>query len=174
MRQIAVVRDLKQAFPDFCFMGSGYTYLQEFFPNVAQAVVRQGWVDLVGLGRMVLAYPELPLDILVRQGHAEEALLPHLQRLHHRAAQRHRLGLLSARCALQEIARVQTARCGEKSPGGKSVSGMTMRQTDRRIALLGTGIMGAHMARRLAQAGFAVTVWNRTPAKAAPLEDVRG
>jgi hypothetical protein len=45
-------------------MGSGYTYLQEFFPNVAQAVVRLGWVDLVGLGRMVLAYPELPLDIL--------------------------------------------------------------------------------------------------------------
>ncbi len=39
----------------------------------------------------------------------------------------------------------------------------------RRIALLGTGIMGGHMARRLAQAGFAVTVWNRTPAKAAPL-----
>jgi 2-hydroxy-3-oxopropionate reductase len=39
----------------------------------------------------------------------------------------------------------------------------------RSIALLGTGIMGAHMARRLAQAGFAVTVWNRTPAKAAPL-----
>jgi NADPH2 dehydrogenase len=64
MRQLSVVRDLKQAFPDFCFMGSGYTYLQEFFPNVAQAVVRQGWVDLVGLGRMVLAYPELPIDIL--------------------------------------------------------------------------------------------------------------
>jgi NADPH2 dehydrogenase len=64
MRQLSVVRELKQAFPDFCFMGSGYTYLQEFFPNVAQAVVRQGWVDIVGLGRMVLAYPELPLDIL--------------------------------------------------------------------------------------------------------------
>ena len=31
---------------------------------MAQAVVRMGWVDLVGLGRMVLAYPELPLDIL--------------------------------------------------------------------------------------------------------------
>ncbi|MGH6738629.1 MAG: hypothetical protein ACREDY_06295, partial [Bradyrhizobium sp.] len=64
MRQLSVVRDLKAAFPDFCLMGSGYTYLQEFFPNVAQAVVRLGWVDLVGLGRMVLAYPELPLDIL--------------------------------------------------------------------------------------------------------------
>ena len=68
MRQIAVVRDLKKAFPDFCLMGSGYTYLQEFFPNVAQAVVRMGWVDLVGLGRMVLAYPELPLDILSGKG----------------------------------------------------------------------------------------------------------
>jgi 2,4-dienoyl-CoA reductase-like NADH-dependent reductase (Old Yellow Enzyme family) len=68
MRQLAVVRDLKKAFPDFCLMGSGYTYLQEFFPNVAQAVVRMGWVDLVGLGRMVLAYPELPLDILSGKG----------------------------------------------------------------------------------------------------------
>ena len=39
-------------------------------------------------------------------------------------------------------------------------------RSDRRIALLGTGIMGAHMARRLAQAGFAVTVWNRSADKA--------
>jgi NADPH2 dehydrogenase len=64
MRHLTIVRELKQSFPDFCLMGSGYTYLQEFLPNVAQAVVRQGWVDVVGLGRMVLAYPELPLDIL--------------------------------------------------------------------------------------------------------------
>ena len=110
MRQLRVVRELKAAFPDFCLMGSGYTYLQEFFPNVAQAVVRMGWVDLVGLGRMVLAYPELPLDMLSGRGGAEEALLPHLQRLHHRAAQRHRLGLLSARPALQEVAGIQGAR----------------------------------------------------------------
>src|SRR6202051_2550002 len=41
--------------------------------------------------------------------------------------------------------------------------------SDRRIALLGTGIMGSHMARRLAQAGFCVTVWNRSADKAAPL-----
>jgi 2-hydroxy-3-oxopropionate reductase len=44
-----------------------------------------------------------------------------------------------------------------------------MPATDRRIALLGTGIMGGHMARRLAQAGFSVTVWNRTLAKAGKL-----
>ncbi len=34
------------------------------------------------------------------------------------------------------------------------------------IAFLGTGLMGGPMARNLLQAGFAVTVWNRTRAKA--------
>lgn len=36
----------------------------------------------------------------------------------------------------------------------------------RKITLLGTGLMGAPMARRLCEAGFDVTVWNRTRAKA--------
>src|SRR3954470_18290913 len=39
----------------------------------------------------------------------------------------------------------------------------------KQVALIGTGIMGAHLARRLAQAGFAVRAWNRTPDKLAPL-----
>ncbi|MDP3170961.1 MAG: NAD(P)-dependent oxidoreductase [Polaromonas sp.] len=38
-----------------------------------------------------------------------------------------------------------------------------------RIAFLGTGSMGLPMARRLCEAGHALQVWNRTPAKAAPL-----
>ena len=46
-----------------------------------------------------------------------------------------------------------------------------MPAPDRRIALLGTGIMGGHMARRLAQAGFSVAVWNRTLAKAEKLRE---
>jgi hypothetical protein len=45
-------------------IGTGYTYLQEFLPHVAQAAVAQGWTDAVGLGRMVLSYPELPADVL--------------------------------------------------------------------------------------------------------------
>jgi 2,4-dienoyl-CoA reductase-like NADH-dependent reductase (Old Yellow Enzyme family) len=64
MRHLELVRDLKQRFPQLCFVGSGYTYLQEFLPYVAQAVVREGWTDLVGLGRMMLSYPELPADVL--------------------------------------------------------------------------------------------------------------
>jgi 3-hydroxyisobutyrate dehydrogenase len=43
---------------------------------------------------------------------------------------------------------------------------MAQRET---IALLGTGIMGAAMGRRLLGAGFAVRAWNRTRTKAEPL-----
>lgn len=64
MRHLDLVRAMKQDFPGLALMGSGYTYLQEFLPNVAQAAVRDGWVDLVGLGRMVLSYPDLPADVL--------------------------------------------------------------------------------------------------------------
>ena len=37
------------------------------------------------------------------------------------------------------------------------------------VGFLGTGIMGAHMARRIAQAGHEIAAWNRTPAKAEAL-----
>src|SRR3954462_11815978 len=40
-----------------------------------------------------------------------------------------------------------------------------------RISFLGTGIMGAPMARHLAQGGHDLTVWNRTKAKAQPLAE---
>lgn len=40
-----------------------------------------------------------------------------------------------------------------------------------KITFLGTGIMGAPMARHLARAGHDVTVWNRTAEKARPLSD---
>jgi 3-hydroxyisobutyrate dehydrogenase-like beta-hydroxyacid dehydrogenase len=42
--------------------------------------------------------------------------------------------------------------------------------TLKRVGFVGLGIMGAPMARNLQQKGFEVTVWNRTAAKAAPLE----
>ena len=45
-------------------VGSGYSYLQEWLPNVAEDVVDNKMVDFVGLGRMVLSYPDLPDDVL--------------------------------------------------------------------------------------------------------------
>ena len=55
-------RQLKRRFPNMIFVGTTYSYLQDFLPYVAQAAVREGWVDAIGLGRMVLTYPELLWD----------------------------------------------------------------------------------------------------------------
>lgn len=63
-RQVKMAADLKQRFPNLLMVGSAYSYLQEWLPNVAQYNVRQGRIDLVGLGRMILSYPEFPADIL--------------------------------------------------------------------------------------------------------------
>lgn len=65
-RQIHAARTCQQAFPGLPMVGTGYTYLQDYLPHVAQAAVRAGWIDLVGIGRMVLAYPEMPADALQR------------------------------------------------------------------------------------------------------------
>lgn len=43
--------------------------------------------------------------------------------------------------------------------------------TQPRLGFIGIGLMGNPMTRRLLAAGFDVTVWNRTPVKAAPLRD---
>ena len=64
---LAATRACKRAHPDMTFVGSGYSYLQDYLPHVAQYEVRTGGTDLVGLGRMLLSYPELPHDVL--RGH---------------------------------------------------------------------------------------------------------
>ena len=65
-RQLDVVRQCQSAAGTVPLVGSGYSYLQDYLPHVAQAAVRAGWVDFVGLGRMVLSYPELPHDVLTK------------------------------------------------------------------------------------------------------------
>ncbi len=64
-RQMAIVRDIKQRVPSsMLIVGSGYTYLQDFLPHVAQSVIATGWADAVGLGRMALSYPTILTDAI--------------------------------------------------------------------------------------------------------------
>jgi 2,4-dienoyl-CoA reductase-like NADH-dependent reductase (Old Yellow Enzyme family) len=63
-RQLEAAARLKAAFPDMTFVGTGYSYLQEWLPHAAQHAIRAGRVDVVGLGRMMLSYPDLPADVL--------------------------------------------------------------------------------------------------------------
>lgn len=63
-QQLALTAELKRQRPLLVIVGSGYSYLQEWLPHVAQAVVRTEGADFVGLGRLVLSYPEMPADVL--------------------------------------------------------------------------------------------------------------
>jgi NADPH2 dehydrogenase len=63
-RLVSLVADLKRLRPGLVFVGSGYSYLQQWLPNVAQAAVSQGWADSVGIGRMSFSYPDLCADVI--------------------------------------------------------------------------------------------------------------
>lgn len=66
-RQVNVVKELKARAPKgLLIMGSGYSYLQEYLPHVAQYVIRHGWADLIGLGRVVLSYPTMMSDAVTK------------------------------------------------------------------------------------------------------------
>ncbi len=73
-RQIAATAELKVQFPDLAIVGTAYSYLQEWLPNVAQSVVRSGAADFVGLGRLVLSYPEFPADVLAGKSLARKRI----------------------------------------------------------------------------------------------------
>jgi NADPH2 dehydrogenase len=73
-RQIDATARLKAEFPGLVFVGSGYSYLQEWLPNVAQHSVGRGLTDFVGLGRVVLSYPDLPADVLAGAGLKRKAI----------------------------------------------------------------------------------------------------
>lgn len=66
-RQIAITAELKKYRPELTIVGSGYSYLQEWLPNVAQHVVRTEQADFVGIGRMVLSYPQMVADMVAQR-----------------------------------------------------------------------------------------------------------
>ncbi len=75
VRQIQAVREVRQSFTAEnapLFVGTAYTYFQEYLPHVAQAVVREGWVDSVGLGRLVLSDWQLPAKVLAGRNYVAD------------------------------------------------------------------------------------------------------
>jgi len=63
-RLLDAARRVKAAVPAMTVVSTGWTYLQELLAPVAQACVRAGWCDGVGLGRLMLSYPEFAADVL--------------------------------------------------------------------------------------------------------------
>jgi 2,4-dienoyl-CoA reductase-like NADH-dependent reductase (Old Yellow Enzyme family) len=63
-RLIGVASELRKQRPQLLYVGSGYSYLQQWLPNVAEGVIDDGAADFVGIGRLSFSYPDIVADIL--------------------------------------------------------------------------------------------------------------
>jgi 2,4-dienoyl-CoA reductase (NADPH2) len=63
-RLLRATAGLQKSFPGVRFIGSGYSWLRQYFPNVGAAVVEQDQASVIGLGRSSLAYPDAPKDLM--------------------------------------------------------------------------------------------------------------
>lgn len=57
-------RELTIAHPELLVVGSGLTYLQEYFGHVTQPLVERGWMHVAGYGRMALSMPSLAATLV--------------------------------------------------------------------------------------------------------------
>jgi 2,4-dienoyl-CoA reductase-like NADH-dependent reductase (Old Yellow Enzyme family) len=74
-RQVNAARQVRARAPkNLLLIGTGYSYLQEYLPHVAQYVVREGWADMIGLGRMVLSYPGILADAIEKGALATKSI----------------------------------------------------------------------------------------------------
>ncbi len=66
------VRAVKQAAGAVPVVTAALSWLRHLAPYAAAGLVREGWCDLIGLGRSAFAYPDAPKDILERGGMVPE------------------------------------------------------------------------------------------------------
>jgi hypothetical protein len=97
-------------------------------PNVGQRVLRDGGADFIGLGRMVLTYPELPADVLAGRPLARKKVC----RTFSDCTTAPRNGIVSGCYPLdpfykslpeaEQLAAIKKAQTAAESPLGKSAS----------------------------------------------------
>ncbi len=63
-RLLRITGELQQEFPQLPVVGTGYSWLRHFFPNVGAAMVKTGKATLIGQGRGAFAYPDAVKDLL--------------------------------------------------------------------------------------------------------------
>jgi NADPH2 dehydrogenase len=62
-RHFKATETVQRAFPDLAVVGTGYSYFQEFLPQIGAGNLRDGRVTLVGVGRASLAQPDFALQV---------------------------------------------------------------------------------------------------------------
>jgi len=62
-RLLGVTGKLQQAVPALPLVGTGYSWLRQFFPPIAAGAIRAGSAGLIGVGRLGFAYPDFAKDL---------------------------------------------------------------------------------------------------------------
>ena len=70
MRMINGTSEIQKKFPEMQIVGSSYSYLRQYAPNVGAAIINNKEATLIGFGRSSFAYPSLPND-LMSKGNAD-------------------------------------------------------------------------------------------------------
>ena len=70
IRLLRVTGELQKLLPDAPLVGTGYSWLRQFFPHVGAAVLKRKGASFIGLGRSSFAYPDAPRD-LMDKGHID-------------------------------------------------------------------------------------------------------
>jgi len=63
IRMIKGTAIFSERFPGIAIVGSGWSYLRHYAPNVAASVLNGGKAAFAGFGRNSFAYPSMPLDL---------------------------------------------------------------------------------------------------------------
>ncbi|MFH2000349.1 MAG: hypothetical protein ABIK28_11750 [Planctomycetota bacterium] len=66
-RMLKITGEMQRALPSLPMVGTGYSWLNRFFPNVGAGIMEQGRAAFIGLGRMAFAHPDFA-SILSRHG----------------------------------------------------------------------------------------------------------
>lgn len=62
-RMMKGVGEIQRAIPDLPVLGSAFSYLRQFAPNLAAGMVGEGHCTMAGFGRMAFAYPDFVRDL---------------------------------------------------------------------------------------------------------------
>ena len=62
-RMISLTGKIQEAVPKIPMVGSAYSWLRQWFPNVAAGVIKSGMATYTGIGRLAFAYPDVPKDL---------------------------------------------------------------------------------------------------------------
>ncbi len=63
---------VQKTFPDLVVVGTGYSYLRQFAPYIANSLIKDKLLSMVGFGRLAFCYPDFPKDILTSDQFVKE------------------------------------------------------------------------------------------------------